>query len=132
MAYDRKLAARIDAALARKRGVTTKHMFGGIAWMNGGHMFAGIVGDALMLRVGPDGYEAALRRPHVRPMDFTGKPLRGYVFVDASGIRTATALAGWLERGLAFVRTLAAKPPAAAPKSRVAAVTKPRPRGSRA
>jgi TfoX/Sxy family transcriptional regulator of competence genes len=113
MAYDDRLATRITAALASKRGITSKRMFGGIAWMTRGHMFAGIVEDALMLRVGPVAYEAMLARPHVRPMDFTGKPLRGYVYVDAAGIRTAAALAAWLERGLAFTATLPPKPGAA-------------------
>lgn len=136
MAYDTKLAARIGAALAGRRGITTKHMFGGIAWMSRGHMFAGIVDDALMLRVGPAAHEEALARPHVRPMDFTGRPMRGYVYVDAPGIRRAAALASWLERGLAFVGTLPAKAggavkpprPGAAPK-RGAAKRPARPTG---
>lgn len=84
-------------------------MFGGIAFMMRGHMFAGTLGEALMVRVGPAEYERALARKHVRVMDFTGKPLRGFVAVDPAGIRTARELGSWLKRGMAFAATLPPK-----------------------
>src|SRR5215471_4643031 len=62
-------------------------MFGGLAFMLGGHMFCGVVKDTLMVRLGPDGARRALDRPHVRPMDFTGRPMKGMVFVEAAGLR---------------------------------------------
>ena len=109
MAYDEGLAERLREVLAGEPGITEKKMFGGLALMTRGYMFVGIVGDALMARVGPDFYEAALARPHVRPMDFTGKPMAGYVFVDPPGLESDAELAGWVEQGRAFVRTLPAK-----------------------
>jgi hypothetical protein len=63
----------------------------GLAFMLGGHMFCGVVTDTLMVRLGPDGAESALDRPHVRPMDFTGQPMKGLVFVDPAGLH-GTAL----------------------------------------
>jgi TfoX N-terminal domain len=83
-------------------------MFGGLAFMQDGHMCCGIVGDELMLRPGVDGADAALERPHVRPMDFTGKPMAGMVFVSSDGLRGA-ALRRWVESARAFVRTLPPK-----------------------
>ena len=104
MSFDEKLAARIRKSLAGRNGVVEKRMFGGVAFLLRGHMFCGIVGSELMVRVGPDAYAAALAEAGVRPMDFTGKPLKGYVFV--SGARDVSR---WVERGAAFVETLPPK-----------------------
>ena len=81
MAYDEYLAERIRKALKRRKGITEKKMFGGICLLLDGNMVGGVVNDDLMVRVGPDGYEDALKQPHARPMDFTGKPLKGMVYV---------------------------------------------------
>ena len=83
-------------------------MFGGLAFMQDGHMCCWIVGDELLLRLGLDGADAALELPHVRPMDFTGKPMAGMVFVSSDGLRGA-ALRRWVESARAFVRTLPPK-----------------------
>ncbi len=109
MAYDEALAERIRGILEEYSGITEKKMFGGIAFMLRGHMCCGIAGDDLMLRIGVAGYQDALKRPHVRPMDFTGRPMQGYIFVDAAGLKTRDALKSWLEKALSFVRTLPAK-----------------------
>src|SRR5512145_1220370 len=109
MAYDEGLAERLRDALQSHRGITEKKMFGGIAFMARGYMFVGIVGDVLMARVGPERYEEALSRPHVRVMDFTGKPMTGYVFVDPPGIDDDEELTEWVERCRRFVMTLPAK-----------------------
>ena len=109
MAYDEGLADRVRDALHAQRGITEKEMFGGIAFMQRGYMFVGIAGDALMARVGPQGYEEALARPHVRVMDFTGKPMKGYVFVDPPGIDDDADLAEWVERCRRFVLSLPPK-----------------------
>ena len=111
MVYDEDLVLRIRKVLAGRPGMTEKTMFGGVAFLLNGHMFCGIVKDELMVRIGKAGYAEALRKPHVRPMDFTGKPLAGYVYVDQAGCRGDAALAAWLERGAEFVRTLPAKTP---------------------
>jgi TfoX/Sxy family transcriptional regulator of competence genes len=103
MAYDTTLAERIRSVLARRKGVTEKAMFGGLAFLLDGKMFVGIAHDELMVRVGPGHHEEALAQPHVRPMDFTGRPMKGYVFVAPAGLRSDDALAGWVERGRAFV-----------------------------
>lgn len=85
MAYDEGVAERLRALFADPPGVTEKKMFGGMAFMYRGHMLVGIIGESLMARVGPDAYAAALSRTFVREMDFTGKPMKGYVYVDPAG-----------------------------------------------
>lgn len=110
MAFDESLAERIRTAFDA-RGVTAeeKRMFGGLAFMVRGHMCVGVTGHDLMVRVGPDRYEDALARPHARPMDFTGRPLKGMVYVGPDGCRTAAAVEGWVERGLELATSLLAK-----------------------
>ena len=107
MAYDEALADRIRDAVEH-RGVSERKMFGGLAFMLEGHMFCGIVGDELMLRLGHEQAEAALSRPHVRPMDFTGRPMAGLVFVAREGLR-GPALSRWLDTAAGFVGTLPPK-----------------------
>ena len=109
MAYDEKLADRVRTALARRRGLDERRMFGGVAFLADGHMFCGVNGEDLVVRVGPEAWGDALKGRHVRPMDFTGRPLKGYVYVGPGGTRTAAALEKWVDRGLAFARTLPSK-----------------------
>ena len=109
MAYSEQLAQRIRDALAGNRAVTERKMFGGIAFLRHGHMFAGVLDSSLMARVGKPNHDDSLGRRHVRPMDFTGKPMQGYVFIDAPGVRTEAQLRFWLERCEQFVSTLPAK-----------------------
>jgi TfoX/Sxy family transcriptional regulator of competence genes len=106
MAYDEALADRIRRVLGPRPDISEKKMFGGLAFLRDGKMFVGIVKDDLMVRVGPEGYEAALAKAHVRPMDFTGRPMNGYVFVGASGCRTDKAVKAWVKLGDAFVATM--------------------------
>lgn len=109
MAYDETLADRVREALGPRPELSERKMFGGLCLMAGGHMFCGILGDELMLRLGPDGAEAALDRPHVRPMDFTGRPMKGMVYVEPAGFRGEQALLGWLDLALGFCATLPPK-----------------------
>jgi len=109
MAYDEALAARVRARLAKARGLAERKMFGGLCFLVNGHMCAGIVGSTLMLRVGPERYAEALARPHAREMDFTGRPLKGMVYVDPPGVRGPGALERWLALALAFVQSQPAK-----------------------
>ena len=110
MAYDEQLADRIRRAVGPRPDVTEKKMFGGLAFLLDGKMFCGIVKGDLMVRVGPERYEAALGEAHVRPMDFTGRPMDGYIYVGPGGSRTVKAIEKWVERGAAFVATLEQKP----------------------
>lgn len=109
MAYDEGVAERLREAYMSLPDVAEKKMFGGIAFMVGGHMSCGVVNDTLMVRVGPDQYDAALRRPHARQMDFTGKPLKGFVYVAPEGFEDDKHLQSWVEMSLAFVCSLPPK-----------------------
>jgi hypothetical protein len=110
MAYDERLADRIREALARERSVDEIKMMGGLCFMVGGHMALGIVGDELMVRVGPDRYERALSRVHAREMDFTGRSIRGFVFVSPAGTKTKRSLASWVAPAEEFAGSLPPKP----------------------
>lgn len=110
MPYDEGLAERIREILHERRGIVEKRMFGGIAFLLHGHMVVGVVSDNLMCRVGPARYEQALTRPHARPMDFTGKPLTGFVFVAPGGFAEDRDLERWIGDCLSFVATLPPKP----------------------
>jgi TfoX/Sxy family transcriptional regulator of competence genes len=105
MAYDQALEGRIRRAVADREDVTDKKMFGGVAFLLDGKMFCGIVRDDLMVRVGPERHGRALAEPHVRPMDFTGRPMQGYVYVGPAGSKTDKMVQRWVERGLEFVAT---------------------------
>ena len=109
MAYDETLAQRIREALTGDPAITEKKMFGGIAFLRRGLMFVGISDSSLMARVGKANYADSLNRKHVREMDFTGKPMQGYVFVGVQGIKTDKQLRFWLERCGQFVATLPPK-----------------------
>ena len=109
MAYDEQAAARIRGALSRRMGVAEKKMFGGLAFLIHGKMFCGLVRSDLMVRVGPERHEEALAAPAARPMDFTGRPMKGYVFVGPDGFRTDAALARWVAWGAEFASSLPAK-----------------------
>jgi TfoX/Sxy family transcriptional regulator of competence genes len=108
MAYDEALADRIRAALPGEDGITERKMFGGLAFMVGGHMACGIVKDELMLRLGAEGADEALDQPYTRPMDFTGRPLTGMVFVSPAGLRGAS-LGRWVGQAVTFARSLPPK-----------------------
>ena len=109
MSYDQGLAERLREALEGRTGVTEKEMFGGLAFLLHGSMFVGIVHDDLMVRVGPAQHDASLARPHARPMDFAGRPMKGFVYVAPEGIDSDAALAEWVRLALSFVSTLPAK-----------------------
>jgi TfoX/Sxy family transcriptional regulator of competence genes len=108
MAYDDALAQRIRTALRDRDGLSERKMFGGLCLMLHGNMFAGVIKDELMLRVG-DKAGDLLTRPGTRPMDFTGKPMKGYVYVASSAFQTDSSLSDWLGQALGFVETLPPK-----------------------
>ncbi len=84
-------------------------MFGGLSFLLHGHMCCGVVRDDIMIRVGPDAYQPSLNRPHTRPMDFTGKPLKGFVYVESQGVAAGSDLAKWVALALDFVLSLPPK-----------------------
>jgi hypothetical protein len=109
MAYDEGLAEKVRAVLATKPGFTEKKMFGGLCFLLGGNMTCGIVADKLMLRVNPEETAALLKDKHIVPMDFTGKPAKGMVYVLPAGTKSFKSLAAWVEKSVAFVRTMPGK-----------------------
>ncbi|MBK9940110.1 MAG: TfoX/Sxy family protein [Kouleothrix sp.] len=109
MAYDERLALRVRALLAGQAVLDEKKMFGGLTFMVNGHMCCGILGDELMLRVGPEQHGAMLAHEHARAMDFTGRRMRGMVMVAPAGLASDEALAAWLRPALGFVSTLPPK-----------------------
>jgi TfoX/Sxy family transcriptional regulator of competence genes len=109
MAFDETLADRIRDVLAVRAEVTERKMFGGIAFMLGGNMAVGVIGDDLMVRLDPLDAEKALQEPNTRPMDFTGKPMKGMVYVDRTGSESDADLAAWVEAGADFASSLPPK-----------------------
>lgn len=110
MAYDEALAVRIRRILRRRSNITERKMFGGIAFLSNGRMCCGVAGPDLVVRVVDGEMPAALAQRHVRPMDLTGRPLRGFVFVSAGGFQTDERLGEWIAEGLRFVRGNLRKP----------------------
>ena len=109
MAFDESLAARIRDALARRRNIEEKKMFGCVCFLLNGNALAGVWKDRLIARLGPDEGEAALREPHVRAFDITGKPMRNWIAVEPEGVEADDQLTGWIEQALKFVKALPAK-----------------------
>ena len=109
MAFDESLAARIRDALARRKGIDERKMFGCVCFLLHGNALAGVWKDRLIARLGPDEGEAALREPHVRAFDITGRPMRNWVAVEPEGVEDDDQLEAWVERAVGFVRTLPKK-----------------------
>jgi TfoX/Sxy family transcriptional regulator of competence genes len=116
MSYDEQLAERVRGILDGPLEFREQKMFGGLAFMAHGHMFCGIVADQLMVRLGTEETDQALAEPHVRPMDFTGKPMRTMIYVTPKGTHTDTDLERWVKRALQYIKTL--PPKGAAPSRR--------------
>ena len=108
MSYDETLASRVRRVLANRSDIDEKAMFGGLAFMLGGHMCCGLVQSTLMVRVDPNAYDRLLREPHAKPMDFTGRPMRGFLYVDQAGLASLPALEKWIARAVQYAES---KPP---------------------
>ena len=102
MAYNEKLAARVREALAGRRNVEEKKMMGGLTFMVNDKMCVGILHDDIMARIDPEVHDSALQRKGCREMDFTGRPMKGFVFVGSDGTRTKRDLEYWVGLSLAF------------------------------
>ncbi|OBH83804.1 RNA methyltransferase [Mycobacterium scrofulaceum] len=110
MAYDENLANEIRELVASERGIEEKRMFGGLAFLVNGNMSVAVSGQGgLLVRVPKDELDKVLQRDHVSPMVMGGRDVRGWVRVDAAGVRTKRQLQGWVTRGVAYARSLPAK-----------------------
>ncbi len=109
MTYDQQLAGRVRQVLSDQADVVEKKMFGGLTFMLQGNMCCGVTEKRLMVRVGPDRYDDALRQAGASPMDFTGKPLRGFVYVAPEACESEADLAAWVDRARQFTLSLPAK-----------------------
>ena len=105
MPYDETLAERLRKALGGRSDISERKMFGGLAFLCDGRMCCGITGEDLVVRVTTDELPQVMKSPHVRPMDFTGRPLKGFVYVAPGGYRTAAALRTWVDRALRFAES---------------------------
>ncbi len=109
MAYDEVLAGQIRVILIAEPGYLEKKMFGGIGFMLDGNLACGVIGDVMIVRVGPDGYASALEEAHVSVFDFTGRPMTGWVKVAPAGIQTEMSLLRWVRKGSEYARSLPPK-----------------------
>jgi TfoX/Sxy family transcriptional regulator of competence genes len=108
MAYNLKLAERIRSQL---EGVpfVEKKMFGGVGFLLNGNMTCGVNKDNLIVRVDPEKHVDLLKKPHTKPFDLTGKPMKGWLLVEADGVKTEKQLSAWVKDGVEFAATLPAK-----------------------
>lgn len=109
MAFDEGTAQRLREYFRQRDDIVEKKMFGGVAFMHSGNMCCGVVNDTLMARIGPEAYEDALAKPCAREMDFTGKALTGFVYVDPEGFAEDNDLETWLKLCQQFTSTLPPK-----------------------
>ncbi len=108
MAYNLKLAERIRDQLEGMPYVEKK-MFGGVGYLLHGNMACGVIKDDLIVRVDPEKHAALLKKPHARPFDMTGRPMKGWIVVEADGLKTSRQLSAWIREGVAFAVTLPPK-----------------------
>ena len=109
MPYDEKLDGRIQGVLSSWKNTDHKKMFGGVGYLLNGNMVCGVYKDFLILRLGDAEAKKALERPHVKPLDITGRPMKGWVMVEPEGCASVEALSEWLNRARAFVQQLPPK-----------------------
>jgi len=109
MAFDENLAERIRHALARKKNIDEKKMFGGIGFLLNGNMLVGVWKDSLIVRLGPDEGDEAMLEPHVKAFDITGRAMKGWVLVGPEGVESDDLLKDWIQRAIKVVGKLPAK-----------------------
>jgi TfoX/Sxy family transcriptional regulator of competence genes len=109
MAYDSKLAGRVRKLVAGRRSVTEREQFGGVAFLINGNVACGIIGDGLLVRVGPAKHDEAMRSKDAQPFSLTGRPSKGWITVRASGLKSPAGLKRWVDLGVAFAGRLPSK-----------------------
>jgi TfoX/Sxy family transcriptional regulator of competence genes len=108
MAYDLRLADRIRSELGEVT-IVEKKMFGGVGFLLNGNLACGVNKNDLIVRVDPEKHVALLKKPHVRPFDMTGRPMKGWLVVEAQGVKTDKQLSRWLKEGVEFASKLPEK-----------------------
>ena len=119
MAYDETLASRVRQILSPVTGFSEKKMFGGLCFLIHRNMCCGVLKDELVLRLDPERAHDLLSRPYTRPMDFTGRPMKGFVFIEAKGLRTARQLRDWVSMARSFAQSLPPKRRGKSPSRRL-------------
>ncbi len=109
MAFDEALAERIRQRLARRKGVEEKKMFSGVGFLLNGHLLVGVWKESLIVRLGPEDSDEALKEPHVSEFNITGRSMKGWVLVAPEGVEDDDQLSGWIQRAVKFVGTLPTK-----------------------
>lgn len=109
MTYDEGLAQRVREIMDGQPMIDEKKMFGGVAFMIEGNLACGVLSDQLIVRVGPQHYQAALKKKHTKEFDFTGRPMKGWVMVLPDGYEADTTLKEWVNKGIEFALTLPPK-----------------------
>jgi TfoX/Sxy family transcriptional regulator of competence genes len=109
MAYSEALADRIRQAFGGRRGLVEKKMFGGVGFLLHGNLCVGVWKTSLIVRLDPTDAQDLLKQPHVRVFDITGRPMKGWLLVEAEGLESDQQLTEWIEQAVAFVATLPAK-----------------------
>src|SRR6516164_334778 len=109
MAFDESLAARIRQHLARRKSVEEKKMFGGVGFLLNGNLLVGVWKESLIVRLGPEEGDEALKEPHVSEFNITGRSMKGWVLVAPQGVKDDDQLKGWVQRAVKFVGKLPAK-----------------------
>jgi TfoX/Sxy family transcriptional regulator of competence genes len=120
VAFNERLMERVRDRLVGVDGVVELKMFGGWGVTVRGNMAVGVMRDDLIVRVGPEQFDTLLTRPGARPFDFTGRPMKGWLYVDGSAVANGRSLAAWVDRGVTFARSL---PPMSATRRRVSEVS---------
>ena len=109
MAYDLKLAQRVRGVLSSTKGLSEKEQFGGVAFLVRGNVACGIIGDEMLVRVGPQRHDEAMSSKDAKPFSLTGRASKGWVLVAPSGLRSPARLKKWVEMGLEFAKSLPPK-----------------------
>jgi TfoX/Sxy family transcriptional regulator of competence genes len=109
MAFDEKLAERIRRQIGKRKGVTEKQMFGGLAFLVNGNMSCGVHGNEMIVRLDPAETDKALAKKNTRVFDLSGRPMKGWILVQPDALRTAAALAKWVDVGVRYASSLPTK-----------------------
>jgi TfoX/Sxy family transcriptional regulator of competence genes len=109
MAFNEALVERIRQGLTRRKNIEEKKMFGGIGFLLNGNMLVGVWKDSLIVRLGPEDGDEALKEAHVREFDITGKPMKGWVLVEPQGVEDDEQVRDWIQRAVRFVSKLPGK-----------------------
>lgn len=106
-----ELVDLVRQTIGPRQDIAEKRMFGGVAFLLDGKMTCGVVGNDLMLRISPEDFDAALSEDHIRPMDFTGRPMRGFLYLSREGWKNKKSRKRWVDGGIAYAASLPAKKP---------------------